>query len=409
MSEHAELDICSYVANQMDRRLMGVNGLNFADTLDSSPRKQMFASHIGQCLVIKGGTERFIQTGMERQYARTTFSVKMPEDGIILKVLHRYRETMGETIHNPETYLLYESMDPARAGEIGIITLPEYFSDQTYFGFEYGRSKWLKKSSITHGTPIKKGTILLDSPAIVENDDGSLQGYKYGRQCKVAYMTHPAVSEDGIAVCRDVLPYFAINTFRKYEVEWGSRYIPLNLYGDENNYKPFPEIGDVIRPDGLIMALRRDDRSLAVVEQSARALREVDFLHDRRFYAAGAGGRVIDVRIYHDDYTSSNAPEEMERQAMRYHRSSQQFYRELLQELKEIEQRRGVPPVLSTELHELAVEATAILDNRANGAQERRVLLHRKNPIDDWRMEIVVQYEIIPTEGFKITDCHGGI
>jgi hypothetical protein len=391
--------------NEMDRRLMGVNGLNFADVGDSSPRKQMFSSHIGQCLVVKGGTERFIQTGMERQYAKTTFSVKMPEDGIILKVIPRYQETLGsDSIKNPETILIYESQKPGQ--EIGMIRLPGHFSDQTYFGFEYQARKIT--NSIRTGMPIAKGTVLLDSPSVTESGD-----YKYGVQCRVAYMSHPAVSEDGILVSRDVLKKFAIKTYRTYEVEWGSRYFPLNLYGDPNDpsdYRPFPNIGDVVRGDGLLMVLRREDRSLSVVQQSVAATREVDFFHDRRIYANGAGGKVVDIKIYHDDYTNTNMPEEMERQPMRYHRASQRFYREVVDTLADIEKRRGGPDRMniSKPLHALAVEACAILDNRANGSQERRQLLHRKNPLDDWRVEFTIEYEIIPTEGFKITDCHGG-
>ncbi|MDR3392235.1 MAG: hypothetical protein P4L77_10935 [Sulfuriferula sp.] len=396
-----------YVVNEMDRRLMGVNGLNFADAMDSSPRKNMFASHIGQCLVIKEGTERFIQTGMERQYAKTTFSVKMPETGTILKVIPRYHTVMGdEPIRNSETILIYEVDDPdaPNTGEIGLVRLPGYFSDQTYFGFEY-RTKKIT-NTIRKDMRIEKGTVLLDSPAVTDNGD-----YKYGRECNVAYMSHPAVSEDGILVSRDILPYFAIQTFERRDVEWGSRYFPINLYGDPSRpeeYKPFPEIGDLVRPDGLLMALRRDDRSLAIVQQSARALREVDYFHDRRVYAEGAGGRIVDIKIYHDDYNTSNTPEAMERQAMRYHRTTQRFYKEIVDEIKRLETRRQGQVLLSKPLHSLAVEAYAMLDNRANGSQERRVLLHRKNPLDDWRVEFVIQYERLPDVGWKWTDCHGG-
>lgn len=398
------LETSAYVVNEMDRRLMGINGMNPFDVMDSSPRKNMFASHIGQCLVIKEGSERFIQTGMERQYAQTTFSVKMPENGTILKVIPRYQEEMGdERIQNPETILIYEGDE---TGEIGLIRLPGYFSDQTYFGFEYKAKKIT--NSIRQFSKIARGTILLDSPAVTENGD-----YKYGRELNTMFASLPGVSEDGIIVCRDVLPYFAINTFERRDAEWGSRYIPINLYPDPNNpgsYQPFPNIGDMVRDDGLLLCLRRDDRNMAISQQSARALREVNYFDDRRVYAEGKGGRVKDIKIYHDDYANSNAPEAMERQAMRYHRSTQRFYREVLDVIKGIEKRRGGYEnfVVSKPLHALAVEAEAMLDNRANGSQERRVLLHRKNPLDTWRVEFVIQYERVPDIGWKWTDCHGG-
>ncbi len=389
----------SNVPNQLDRRLMGgVNALNFADWGDSSPRKQMVASHVGQCLVVKGATERFLQTGMERQYAKTTFSVKMPEDAEVLTVIQRYKDVGANAIENPENILIYEGIE---SGEIGMLRLPRYFSDQTYFGFKYDARKIT--NNFFKGQRIPKGTIFLDSPSVTVQGD-----YKYGAQMRVAYGSHPAVIEDGIAVSRSGLKKLAITTFEKRDVEWGSRYIPLNVNGDETNYQPFPNIGDIIKPHGILMALRKDDRNLAIVEQSAKDLMEINYTHDRRVYAAGAGGKVIDIRIYHDDYNNSNTPEEMERQPMRYHRASQVFYREVLDQIKALETRRGAGLKLSKSLHRLAVEANAMLDNRANGAQERRVLLHRKNPLDDWRVEFVIEYEVVPTIGFKITDLHGG-
>ena len=64
--------------SQIHRELMGVSSLNFADGNDSSPRKTMFDTHLGQALVIDKSTERRIQTGMEREFGKFTFSVKSP-------------------------------------------------------------------------------------------------------------------------------------------------------------------------------------------------------------------------------------------------------------------------------------------------------------------------------------------
>lgn len=391
-----------YIPNQLDRRLMGVSGLNFADCTVSSPRKQMFSSHIGQSLVIDGGTERFLQTGMEREYAKYTFAVRMPEDGIILKVINRYQETMGiDSIRNkdnPVTIAIYES---AETGEIGVLELPKYFSDQTYFGFEYRWTKVAKE--LQKGQAIGRGTLLLESPAVTDNRD-----YRFGRETRVAYMSLPGVAEDGLVVCEDILDDFAINTYERRDVEWGNRYIPLNLYGTRDRYKPFPEIGDFVRADGILMALRRDDRDLAIVEQSAAALMRVDYFHDRRIYADGPGGRVVDIRVYHDDYNSSNAPEAFEEQVMKYHTSTQRYNNEIIKEVRRLHDRFGDGLVLSPRLHKMTVDALALTDNRSNGSQERRQLLHRKNPLDNFRVEFVIEYKKRPTIGFKWTDCHGG-
>ena len=63
-------------------------------------------------------------------------------------------------------------------------------------------------------------------------------------------------------------------------MEFGANEFPLNLYGDDLHYKPFPEIGEAIREDGLLMALRRFDANLAPAMVSRRDLQEIDYLFD---------------------------------------------------------------------------------------------------------------------------------
>jgi hypothetical protein len=53
----------------------------------------------------------------------------------------------------------------------------------------------------------------------------------------------------------------------------------VNLYGDENSYKPFPNIGDTIRPDGLLMVVHTVDGE-PLSEKDLINLREVDLIND---------------------------------------------------------------------------------------------------------------------------------
>jgi hypothetical protein len=63
---------------------------------------------------------------------------------------------------------------------------------------------------------------------------------KYGSTVAVALMDQPNVTED---------PPVELG-FKKYEpraVEFGNTDYPLNLYGFENKYMKFPEIGEMVR------------------------------------------------------------------------------------------------------------------------------------------------------------------
>jgi DNA-directed RNA polymerase beta subunit len=391
--------------NQLLRQLLGVCGLNPWKGANSASREQMFSSHIGQTLVIKGSTERYCQTGMEREFGKYTWNVKMPHTGQVRAVIDRYRTSYGmDSIieheeQNPQQIVVYERSDNK---EIGMINLPKYCSQHQYFGFPY--IKRPGKGKLVKDMEIPEGEIFLDSPAVTP--DG---GYKYGAQCNVAYMSIPGVAEDGIVISRDVLDRFTFKTYETRVVEWGSKRFPLNLYGDDRKYKAFPDIGDIVRDDGLLMMLRSYDESLAVVEQSGAALRMPDFMFDKATYVP-TGGKVVDIRVHHDLNNQGSAiPEGMDEQPLRYDRARREFYQEILTTYQRLKSKHpGVAPRLTPEFHRLVVEAISVVGKNSTSPSESIKKLYRQAPLDDWRVEFVIEYEITPTIGFKLTDCFGG-
>lgn len=392
-----------HVPNELHSELLGVLSLNPFVAHNSSPRGQMMSSHISQILVVKGSTERRIQTGMEREYGKYTFSIKTPGEhgdrgGIeIIKIIERYPYKIGmDAIKlNPQTIVLFEDVETK---EVGMLSIPKYCSYHQYFGFEYTPTPAL--NDIRIGAFIPAGTVLMDTPS--KTKDG---GYKYGVECNVAYMSHPAVSEDGILISRDVLKKFAFKTYETRVVEWGNKKFPLNLYGTIDTYKPFPDIGDKIRDDGLLMCLRNYDKDLSVVEQSIYDLMEPDFIFDKLTYAGGPGGVVVDIRIHHDSRnTPVNFNTTMDDQADKYNVARYAFYREILNEYHRLRRARGDNLRITPELHRMVVEALGVLDSE----QQRLTKLYRNTPLDDYRVEFVVEYEIEPMIGYKLSDLHGG-
>lgn len=391
--------------NQIHRELMGVLSLSSFDPFNSASRKQMFSSHIAQSLVIKGSTERRIQSGMEREYGKFTFATKFPVDAEVIKTIQRYPQTIDISgiKHNPETLVIYED---ANTKEVGCLSLTDFYSNHPYFGFELKRTKEL--SRVKKGEAFREGTILQDSPSI--NETG---GYQYGRECNVAFMSHPAVAEDGIMICRDVLEHFTTKIYERRVVEWGSRQYPLNLYGDENIYKPHPDIGDYVRDDGLIMALRSEEPDFAPVEQSINATMEFDNCFNNLVYAGRRGGRVKDIRVMHDSVSAiPTTLIGMDVQTDRYDVARRRYYQEIHDEYERLRRARGGKINLSKEFHRLVVEAISVIGNTRGkpltGNEERVTKLYRGIPLDDWRVEFVIEYDVVPTIGFKLTDTHGG-
>ena len=383
---------------QLAGTLLGANALNPFHRNDSAQRGAMIANHLGQSLVINGSDERMIQTGYEREYGRYTFGVSMPCDGEILEIIPRYQRTIGEDSieDNPQTIVIYES---AEDHKIGMFSLTQHCSNHQYFGFRYEPGPALKKLRV--GASIGKGEVFLRSPNIT--DEG---GYKYGVQANVAFVTMPATSEDGILICEDFLPRLGFRTYEQRVVDWGTKRFALNMYGDENNYQPFPDIGQRIRADNVLMALRPyGPEELAVVEQSVYSTMEVDPDFDTTIYADGEGGVIRDIRINHDLNSWNHAERHMDKQAQKYDKSRRIFYQRIVDVWQKYNKRYHGNANITPEFHFLVREAESVV---SEGRGQRVTKLYRQIQLDDYRVEFIIEYDNIPGIGNKLTDLHGG-
>jgi hypothetical protein len=384
--------------NEIKRDLASTLGLNPWIGYNSSPRAQMFASHLGQRLVINGATRKRTLTGMEFEFGKYTLNVKAEEDIVVLKTIQRYRETIDkDSIKvNPQTAVIYEEKGTNR---IGIMQLQKFCSYHQYFGFQYKEKSPLM--SMYRGSEIPKGTVLLDSPAI--DDDGN---YMYGAELNIAFMSHPSVSEDGIMISRDVLDRFKFKTYETRVVEWGSKRFALNLYGNVDNYKPFPNIGEYVRDDGLLMVTRTYEKNLAPVEMSVYDVMVPDFISDRCVYANGAGGKIVDIKVYTNDTTMFDTYSNMDNQVQKYLKATRSFHISIIEEWRRLRKERGNNLVITPAFQRQVVESLAFVGEEKETPKISKI--YRKTPIDYYRVEFTIEYEITPRDGFKFTDCHGG-
>ncbi len=393
--------------NELHMELLNICSMNPLDAHISSSRKQMFSSHLGQCLVLNGSTVKRLQSGAEREFGKYTFSTKIPVDCQVLKVIPRYKLIHGlDSVlkvqeDNPETLVIYENV---HTKEVGCVSIQNYTTNHPYFGF---RNKITSEAAaLRQDATVPAGTILTNSPSV--DADGN---YRYGLEMNIAYMSHPATSEDGILVREGALKKLR---FKKYEsrfVEFGNKSFPLNTYGNEKEFKAFPNIGDPIRGDGLLMALRRyektdqsHDRELSLITQSVYDLMEVDHVFDKRIYADGAGGRVVDIRVHHDTQANNPpTPMGMDAQALRYDEARRIYYGEIVHTWKRLERERRESLKITPEFHRMVYEALGVVHE----TKERIFKLYRKSALDDWRIEFVIEYEVTPTIGFKLTGSSG--
>ncbi len=375
---------------------VGAPALSPFFTACSSSRLQMFSSHLTQHLWFKGVEPPRCLTGIEREFAQTTFALKIPVDATILAVIPRYPMIAGaDSIReNPEYVVIYENFDTK---EVGCLVLPRHHSIHKDFGFRYVPENY---DLIAPKQSIKKGTRFGRSPEVDE-----LGNYCYGGEFNVAFMSIPQIAEDGIVISESAASRLTTKAFGTRVIKWGKKHFPLNIYSnDPRIYKPFPDIGDLIRSDGLLFGLRTHDNSLAPVEMLPEALMELDQIYDKPVYAE-PGARVIDVKVWCERTGKPLTPIGMETQADKYANAAHLFYERILAEYNKLRKHWGENLRITPEFHDLVVKAIA--DQGLPGQNERVTKTYRMQPLDEYRVEITYEYELKANIGFKISGRYG--
>lgn len=393
------------MTNQLQPEFLSIHSINPYCHFNSASRAVMFSSHFSQKLVIEGCEEQNITTGVSQEFSKYTFNIKMPCDAKIIKVIDRYPAGItGDSLNfNPETIVIFENNETK---EIDYISIPYYCSHHQFFGFKYKFNSNLSK--IKPGSFVSKNTVFADSPAV--SDDGS---YNFGVNANVAFMSLPGVSEDGMVVSEDFLKKLRFKIYETRVVEFGSSSYPLNLYGTKDYYQPFPEIGSVIREDGLLMMLRPYDYDLSPVETSIYDLTEPDYTFDKATYSRGGEkGIVVDIKVIKNNSDDRKMPEAMTAYIEKYRKALYRFHKEIVDTENQIRSERkkkfGENKVnLSPALHRLLVESLAIVNHNNRSYKQNLNYLYRKAPIDEYRVEFTIEYTIEPCIGFKLTGCHG--
>ena len=164
---------------------------------DSASRQTMMSGHASQMLVFAGATPRRFKAGSENEYAKATFSIPMPVDAKVVKVVHKYPNGIGAGAfrYNPETIVIYEDLEAKQRGiyRLGMLSIVGHHCKHQSFGFKHKMTEALKR--LVPGEFIPKDTIFAHSPNVKSNGD-----YAYGIEAQIAFMSVPQIIEDGFVI-----------------------------------------------------------------------------------------------------------------------------------------------------------------------------------------------------------------
>ena len=108
--------------------------------------------------------------------------------------------------------------------------------------------------------------------------------------------------------------------------------ILCNIYGDNDNYKCFPDIGESVK-NKIVCAKRRIHNNQVLFDLKKSNLRKINFMNDILFYN---DGRLVDIIIYSNKSMDELEDSVFNNQIKKYLRMQNEFYQKVYDRCREI-------------------------------------------------------------------------
>lgn len=386
-----------------DLRLMGASMLMnpfLANT--SSARQEMFRNHLKQALVIDGCEFPKIFSGYEsglKNYEIQDGAYLREQDGQVLAIARKYPVRTGEMDRmqlNPRTTVIYRGMDDDL---IHVFHIDRHHCIADGFGFENIHEN---EQALLPDTYIPRDMSFSHSPAI--------QGDRYclGTNANVAYMTDPGTIEDAMVISESLAKRMGSLEIREMSLVVRPNEHPVNIYGEGEDVKFLPDIGETVRDDGVLCAFRPIHVETFAADMAPRVLSEIQPVQDR-IIEAPAGAKIVDM-TFHTAARRDQIAWSAYRQTERYIDAIKDYWRTILDVYQEYGKDYSVSPRFGT-LVAQAMFCTGAYGGHVPGVSLPRGLqfMSRKDhPIEFLHIDLLYAVPRKVEHGFKITDRHGG-
>lgn len=206
--------------------------------------------------------------------------------------------------------------------------------------------------NLSVGSSIRKGDVIRKTTSY--DDAGNKRD---GCGLLTTFMNMSKNCEDGIILSEAVRKKFDSPVFKPVRRNINNNVVPLNLYGNNGNYKVCPFVGEDVK-DGILMGLRLSKNEEMYYSQNQDRLRKI-FISDKKITIGN--GTVVDCDIYCNDPDTLYSRPEYTQLAMIY-QNQMRFSREIVQVLGSII--ADTNNTVSYELEDLYLKHKRILDGQ---------------------------------------------
>ena len=365
----------------------------------SSQRVSMFASHIVQALPPEYAEHPYLFTGYENIIGRYTFNrTERDQEIFVVDVIPKYIERVGirQIKINPRLTVIYIGREDG---------LVHYFHHDTYTcgtdGYGYDNT-WSHTSMLKPDMLIPKDVEFSRSPSKIGKN-----GYGMGTNVNVAFLSLPEVNNDAFLISDRMARKFTTKFYSTVEFDIHPDQVPLNLYGDDEEHKFLPDIGEYVREDGILCGFRSPTDSTFVSDMMS--LNTPHVLHDDLYYVS-PNSQIVDIEFHASPLrnkvrTDKNLFVQVDKYLQPYVKYWQRIWNNY-QELK----KKEIP--LSPEFNTLATRAGAFImayGLRPQGMNRKPdiKLCKGREKIEYIHCKIVYKKDRLVAPGFKLSDRYG--
>ena len=377
----ANLDFVDKVAKSSERlkypeQVGGLGLLQPFNITNSGARKILASTQRQQIFSLMRPEPPIVGTGFDNRFGDRSSSItKTDSDYRVLAKISKFSFA-------PQHHY-WVIMENLREKKLDMVERISYHYITESYGYLFNNDVL---DSISVGSIINEDTILQKSLAFDE----------YNNRCdgvnlNVAYMALDQNMEDSEIFSDAAAEKMVSPLIKPVNIMVNENDIPLNIYGNTEIYKSFPDIGEKIRDDGKLICLRKEKKEESFYMQSVDRLREPIMTDEKRVLT----GTVVDVDIY------CNNPEYLQDNI--YYSQFKLYYDELRRYSSEIV--ALITPYVANG-YELSYELQKLFAN-AKRVLNRDQYIEKNRPFSFMTVNITVLEELELNVGDKVTNMYG--
>lgn len=285
----------------------------------SASRNIMFTSHLRQFVVLNKPEFPKVFTNYENivgKYSTGYYQAKTK-----LEVVDKIQK-FGNDRFNNHMYLLFTYDKENDKYDVIQKRIVEDLTEK--FGFSYNNDNMDKKEP---GDIIQKDEVLYKTTSY---DDQ--MNYCYGKNVKFMYLLENNTIEDAIVCSQSISETMCSKEIETVKISLNDNDNLCNIYGNDSNYKCFPDINEYVN-NKILCCSRRVKKDQSLYDLKNSNLRKINFLSDKPYFIEG---RVVDINIYSNKLIEEIPDTSVNKQIIYYLKLQREYYQKVYDRCKTI-------------------------------------------------------------------------